>query len=106
MQLDGRTLPDRSMLNADLCIVGAGPAGLTLAAELAGGASRVVIVESGSWLATPETQRLNAAAIEGDRHDGLEVSRRRQIGGTARLWNTPLAPAAGAKFAPLDPVDF
>lgn len=106
MQLDARTLPDRATLNTDLCIVGAGPAGLSLAAELAHCPTTIVVVESGAWPVDPAAQLLNSAAVEGDPHAGLKVSRHRQIGGTARIWNTPLAPSQGAKFVPLDPLDF
>jgi GMC oxidoreductase len=51
-------------------------------------------------------QLLNAAVVEGDPYGGLERSRFRQVGGTARLWNTPLSRVPGAKFVPLDPLDF
>ncbi len=106
MQLDAGTLSEGSVLECDLCIVGAGPAGLALAAELAGSALRVIVVESGSTGASPAAATLNEASVAGDPYAGLEVSRHRQIGGTARLWNTPLAPGEGAKFVPLDPLDF
>lgn len=106
MLLDARTLAGNATLDADICIVGAGPAGLTLAAELADWPGTVVLIESGGVDPLPDAQLLNAAAVEGDPYGGLERSRHRQVGGTARLWNTPLRRVSGAKFVPLDPVDF
>jgi choline dehydrogenase-like flavoprotein len=106
MQLDARTLPDRATLDAELCIVGAGPAGLALAADLVDSPARIIVVESGSWETEPAAQLLNLVRVEGDPHAGLQVSRCRQIGGTSRTWNMPLAPSHGAKFVPLDALDF
>ncbi|MCL4744788.1 MAG: hypothetical protein KJZ83_05180 [Burkholderiaceae bacterium] len=106
MQLDAKTLSEDTTLEADVCIVGAGPVGLSLAAELAGGAARVIVLESGSGDANPAAQSLNAAAAEGDPHGGFEASRHRQIGGTACIWSTPLVGVKGAKYVPLDAIDF
>lgn len=106
MHVDASSLQGDETLEADVCIVGAGPAGLTLAAELSGSGVATVIVESGGWTADPVAQELNHALIEGDRHQPLDKTRHRQIGGTATLWNTPVPPTAGARFVPLDPLDF
>lgn len=106
MLLDARTLAGKAALDADLCIVGAGPAGLALAADLVDWPGTVVVLESGAAETSPEAQLLNIAAVDGDPYGGLEASRHRQVGGTARLWNTPLARVRGAKFVPLDPLDF
>jgi choline dehydrogenase-like flavoprotein len=105
MQLDARTLPAGGTLEADLCIVGAGPTGLSLAAEFADSGTTVVVLESGAWNDDLATQSLNSAAVDGDPHEGLQKSRHRQVGGTACLWNMPLQPAMGAKYVPLDPLD-
>ena len=47
MFVDARTLPDGTRLEADLCVIGAGAAGITLARELGGGTLRVAVLESG-----------------------------------------------------------
>lgn len=106
MELDARSLSDQAILDTDVCIVGAGPAGLCLAAELADGPARVLLLESGRRGPDANLQDLNEGAVEGDAYGGLASSRHRQVGGTARLWNTPLAPDRGAKYVPLDPSDF
>ena len=88
MLVDGRTLAGGASLDADICIVGAGPAGLTLASELVDSPCTVVVLESGAMDALPEAQLLNDAPVEGDPYGGLRDSRHRQVGGTVRLWNT------------------
>lgn len=104
--LDLRRLTASTSLEADVCIVGAGPAGLTLATELAGSEQQVVLLESGGTQLEPWSQQLNDGTTGGDPYAGLRLTRHRQTGGTAHLWNTPLSGELGAKYAPLDPEDF
>ena len=47
MFIDARTLPNGEKLTADLCIVGAGAAGITLAHELIGSGLTVILAEAG-----------------------------------------------------------
>src|SRR5204862_3440822 len=89
-----------------LCIVGGGPAGLTLADALDREGFTIVLIESGG--ARPEeggASELNAGIMAGDPLADLRVSRARGIGGTAALWNTVRRGVPGAKYVPLDPVD-
>lgn len=103
---DARTLPDASVIEADIVIVGGGMAGLTLAHELAGTAVRVVMLESGGPDPDPEMQRLyeGTGVMSGpgnpDRNidDYLPQSRVRALGGSGHVW--------GGKCGPLDAVDF
>ena len=60
MIIDGRTMPPDSHLDVDLCIIGAGPAGLSLAREFAGSPVRVVLLESGGFDREPDIDRLGA----------------------------------------------
>lgn len=106
MQLNAQTLPRGTTLETDLCVVGAGPTGLSLAAEFANQRETVVVVESGSWDVDSTLQSLNSATVDGDPYAGLQDSRHRQVGGAARLWNTPHVSSTGAKYVPLDPIDF
>src|SRR5436190_523365 len=52
--------PQDSEFVADLCVVGAGPAGLALAREFLEGAARVLLVDSGGEAPRAVDQRLNA----------------------------------------------
>ena len=105
MEVDARTL-DAAVLDADVCIVGAGPAGLTLARELATRERRIVVLESGGRNPDPAAQALSEGTTDGDAYDGPGATRHRQAGGTARSWNTWFGDEVGAKYVPLDAVDF
>jgi choline dehydrogenase-like flavoprotein len=104
MELDASAL-GAAGLDAEVCIVGAGPAGLTLARELAVRGRRIVLLESGGRTADPRAQALNAGTVTGDPYDGPAVTRHRQAGGAAQVWNTWFGGEVGAKYAPLDEVD-
>jgi choline dehydrogenase-like flavoprotein len=105
MEVDARTMPDRSTIDADLCIVGAGAAGLVLAAALIDSGLRVVLVESGQHTIDAETDALNDADSIGD-YGELRNTRARGIGGTTHRWNTGVGGEPGAKYLPLDEIDF
>jgi choline dehydrogenase-like flavoprotein len=105
MEVDSRTL-DSSGLDADVCIVGAGPAGLTVARALAMRDLRIVLLESGGRSRDPDVQALCDGTTTGDAYAGPGVTRHRQVGGTALIWNTWLGAEMGAKYVPLDAVDF
>ncbi len=82
-------------LESDLCIVGSGAAGVTLARELAKTSLRVVLLESGGRTASPD-----ADAQSELEQDGLpigEESRQRRLGGTTNSW--------WGKLATFDPID-
>ncbi|WP_369132393.1 GMC oxidoreductase [Modestobacter sp. I12A-02662] len=70
---------------ADVCIVGTGPAGLAIARQFLGTSTRVLLVESGGLVPDAETTRLN----DGD-NVGLPMSlregRARTFGGTGTVW--------------------
>ncbi|HJR35634.1 MAG TPA: GMC family oxidoreductase [Gemmatimonadales bacterium] len=106
MRLDATTLRDHGALEADLCIVGGGPAGLALAHELAARGLACTLLESGGIPSISESQDLNAGTSAVDPYPDLRVSRCRAVGGTAAIWNTYLGGEAFAKYVPLDPIDF
>ncbi len=98
MLTDGRKLPDREVLACDLCIVGAGPAGITLAHEMVGSGLKVALVESGDVTASKEADALSEGADTGDRFASLNMYRRRILGGASVIW--------GGRCIPYDPIDF
>jgi choline dehydrogenase-like flavoprotein len=104
MELDAEHLSgDR--LEADLCIVGAGPAGLALAREFIPDGISVLLLESGGSSPEMWPQTLNEGTVTADSYAGLRATRHRQSGGAMHLWNTPVAGRRGAKYVPLDPWD-
>jgi choline dehydrogenase-like flavoprotein len=106
LQLDARMLNAARTFECDVCIVGAGPAGLTVALELAARGVSVVILESGGIGPEPAMDALNDGVVVGDEYVGLRATRHRALGGTANLWNTAFGADIGAKYVPLDPWDF
>ena len=60
------TITNGATLRADVCIVGGGPIGLAIATELASAQCRVIVLESGSRVATPSGHALASAEQLGD----------------------------------------
>lgn len=81
----------------DICIIGAGAAGLSLARNLDRRAFRICLLESGRPNPSREAQSLNDADCIGLDYD-LAESRCRALGGTLHTWQ--------GTIAPLDPIDF
>ena len=85
-------------LRTDVCIVGAGPAGITLARKLANQGHAVCLLESGGEDFEQDTQSLYSGASVGMTYYPLENVRLRFFGGTIHIW--------GGRCAPLDDIDF
>jgi choline dehydrogenase-like flavoprotein len=99
MLLDGRRVPKGSTIECDVCIVGAGAAGITVANELDGRPERVLLLESGGVERSRAAQELNAGEVADPRHHGpLDGYRVRRFGGTSTVW--------GGWCAPFDALDF
>jgi choline dehydrogenase-like flavoprotein len=82
----------------DVCIIGSGVAGLTLARRLLAAGRTVTLLESGGLDYEREAAGLNAGENIGEPYYRLDHARLRFFGGTAAIW--------GGRLAPLDPVDF
>lgn len=107
MLIDARDLESGARFDADICIVGTGPAGLTLARELLGSGLRSVVLEGGSLECDDETQSLAGGETTGEPVHALDTTRARRFGGTSTLWDTRWDPETiGFRGAPLDPIDF
>ncbi len=81
----------------DLCIVGAGAAGLSLAAEFLRGTGRILVLESGLHEPDAQGDDLNQLENIGLRHDGWREGRIRSLGGTTRAWGGQLIPLRGSE---------
>jgi choline dehydrogenase-like flavoprotein len=106
---DGRTVPNGSTLDTDVCIVGGGVAGLILGRALSGHGFRLCIVESGGREEDSATQDLARGAVVGEPTNEPITTRQRQLGGTANLWDSELSADGGTfgfRSGPLDPIDF
>ena len=85
-------------LEAEVAVVGAGPAGIIVALELARAGHRVLLIESGGERFDPQRQELGETVGADPHHDAMSLATRRQIGGASNLW--------GGRCVPFDPIDF
>lgn len=81
---------DGQIIKTDICIVGAGVAGLTLAREFLGTGIDVLILESGGKKDETRTQRLYESEIVGLPHEGVHNGRFRVFGGSSTRWGAQL----------------
>lgn len=99
MLLDLKDLADGQTLNADLCIVGAGAAGIALALEFIGSPLDVLILESGGLKPESRTQALYSGKVVDEHlHSPPDRYRQRRFGGSTTIW--------GGRLAPFDDIDF
>lgn len=85
--------------SCDVCIVGTGPAGATISAELAQSGLRVTILESGGFERLPESDELDRIENVGrPRVENQWAVRNRVVGGSSFTW--------GGRGAPFDEIDF
>jgi choline dehydrogenase-like flavoprotein len=97
MFTDARTLPEQTRLEADLAIIGGGPAGITLARAFANSRTRVCLIESGGLEFDPAVQALYEGENAGIEYP-LAGNRLRFFGGSSNHW--------GGYCRPFDAIDF
>jgi choline dehydrogenase-like flavoprotein len=83
----------------DVCVIGAGPAGLTLVAELAPTGRKICVVECGLEKKSPPADALREVESRGEIRI-KEESRERVLGGASSTWAGLSAPLDGIDFAP------
>jgi choline dehydrogenase-like flavoprotein len=99
MILSARELPDGHVLEADICIVGAGAAGIAMALDLLDSGLDVLVLESGGLAPDPQTQALYEGTVADEHmHSPPDRYRERRFGGSTTIW--------GGRCMPLDPIDF
>jgi choline dehydrogenase-like flavoprotein len=95
---DARRVVCGASLEADICIIGAGPAGITMALQLIRSGLRIVMLESGDTTFDPDVQALCAGeVVDPALHSPPDKYRRRQFGGSTTIW--------GGRCVPFDPID-
>ncbi len=99
MILDSRSPAEDRIIEYDVLIAGAGPAGITLALELRDLGLRIGLLESGGEDFDPDTQFLNDGTVTGH-SDGVDLAaiRLRMLGGATNHW--------GGRCVPMDRIDF
>ncbi|MDX2428160.1 MAG: GMC oxidoreductase [Xanthomonadales bacterium] len=98
MLIDLEAATDDTLLDIEVCIVGAGAAGVALARDLMKAGRDVCLLEAGGMDYDEQTQSLTKGNITGMEYYELDHSRLRFFGGTTNIW--------GGRCIPLDRIDF
>ena len=98
MHIDARNLPDQTIIEGDICIIGSGAAGISMALEWINTPHKVILLEGGGFEYESKMQDLYKGKTTGQRYYPLDSARLHYFGGTTGHW---------AGFcSPLDPIDF
>jgi choline dehydrogenase-like flavoprotein len=111
MLIDSSSVATSAVIEADICIIGAGPAGISLAREFIGSSLRVVLLESGNFEDDQHIQELSQGAVNSQYFsaNALAEGRTRRFGGTPNRWCYTTEPGDGRRYArclPPETLDF
>ena len=95
---DAHALPAHTRLDSQVCVVGAGPAGIALALALGEQGISVLLLEAGRESPDTAAQTLYEGELANLDHSPPDRYRMRGLGGSSVLW--------GGRCMPLDPIDF
>jgi choline dehydrogenase-like flavoprotein len=95
---DARRLPDSTTLEVDICIVGGGVAGITLARAMAGRGRSILLLDAGGNKPGGPDQVGAAGEVVGLSYTRPDQTRAFGLGGTSAIWT--------GWCRPLDPLDF
>ncbi len=98
MILDYENTPLTPSTPYDVCIVGAGAAGILIGVTLARANIKVIMLEGGGRTAEDRSDAIYHVNVIGHAHTGVTEGRRRIFGGTTTAW--------GGQILPLTPMDF
>jgi len=96
MLINSSDLKEGSVIETEICIIGSGAAGLSIASEFKGTNRSIAILESGAPDFQKEVQALNKVTCTG--RNVKATSRFRQFGGSTTAWS--------GKWLPLNQYDF
>jgi len=97
--LQADTVDHGACLRVDVCVVGGGAAGISLALALSGQGLSIILLESGRMGEDAATQALYAGEVADQRlHSPADKYRQRRLGGSTATW--------GGRSMPFDPIDF
>lgn len=98
MHIDARKLPDNSIIEGDICIIGAGATGISIALDWIDTSYKVILLEGGGFEYDYQVQELNRGESTGQKYYPLQSSRLRYFGGTTGHW--------AGMCSPFDEIDF
>lgn len=98
MHIDARNLENNSVIEGDICIIGAGTAGISIALDWIGTPNKVILLEGGGFQYDDQVQDLYDGETTGQRYYPLRSTRLHYFGGTTGHW--------GGMCSPFDNIDF
>jgi choline dehydrogenase-like flavoprotein len=106
MVVDISSLERGATIQSDICVIGSGAAGITIAREFLGTSQQVIVLEAGGNLMEAPSQDPYRSAVVGLGHTGVNVGRARVLGGTTTLWAGQALPLFDIDFAHRDWVPY
>ena len=98
MHIDAKGLDNNSLIQGDICIIGAGAAGISIALDWINTPYKVILLEGGGFDYDEKVQQLYDGKTTGQHYYPLQSSRLHYFGGTTGHW---------AGFcSTFDPIDF
>ena len=98
MHIDARELANNSTIQGDICIVGAGAAGISIARDWDNTPYKVILLEGGGFEYDEKVQELYNGETSGQRYYPLKSTRLHYFGGTTGHW--------AGMCSPFDNIDF
>ena len=98
MLIEAENLHETDRLEADICVVGAGIAGLAVVREFLEYGHTILLIESGAATGAGGANELNETENVGLPYHSSSLGRTRGFGGTSELW--------AGQCTPLNPCDF
>ena len=99
MIIDTNQIDNNKIFKGDLCIIGSGPAGLTIANKFAKSNLDIIVIPGGEFKITEKNQELCKGIVDKDvSHEPLDEYQHRVFGGSGNFW--------GGRCLPLDKIDF
>ncbi|MDO8541367.1 MAG: GMC family oxidoreductase [Opitutaceae bacterium] len=98
MHIDARTLDPGTLIEGDLCIIGAGAAGISMAMDWTASGRKVILLEGGGFNVEAQMQALYHGESLDRPYYPLRSATLHYFGGTTGHWS--------GFCSPLDPIDF
>jgi choline dehydrogenase-like flavoprotein len=98
MHIDARNMENNSLIEGDICIVGSGAAGISMALEWLNTPYKVILLEGGGFEYEQPMQDLYKGKTTGQRYYPLDSARLHYFGGTTGHWS--------GFCSTFDPIDF
>ena len=98
MHVDARTLDNHSTIEGDICIIGAGAAGISMALEWEGSPYKIILLEGGGFEYDDKVQELYNGKLTGQPYYPMKSSRLHYFGGSTGHW--------GGMCSTFDDIDF